>query len=50
MGILGILHFWIRVKKDATEPLIYGIILAALFFIRALDWARKRRPQKRELS
>ena len=27
---LGILHFWWMVKKDVTEPAVYGVVLAAL--------------------
>ena len=46
VAILGVVHFYLRVKKDATEPLYYGAILAALFFARILDWARKRRAPK----
>ncbi len=42
VGILGILHFWLRVKKDATEPFWYGLILGALFLVRVGDWARKK--------
>ena len=32
-----------RVKKDATEPLIYGAVLALLLGIRAVEAIRKRR-------
>lgn len=39
---LGVLHFVLRVKKDLTEPLIYGAIVAALLGVRAVVWLRKR--------
>jgi len=39
-GALAVLHFWWRVKKDVTEPLIYGLVLLALFAIRVAK--RKR--------
>ena len=34
IGILGVLHYWWLVKKDLTEPLIYGLILLALLSFR----------------
>lgn len=42
IGIGAILHFLWLVKKDHTEPLIYGFILALLLLYRLL--ARYRRP------
>lgn len=39
-GLLGALHFWWRVKKDVTEPAIYGAVLIALLLIRIVK--RKR--------
>lgn len=43
---LGVVHFVWRVKKDLSEPLMYGMILAALLAVRALDYIRAR-PAKR---
>ena len=40
---LGVIHFFWRVKKDATEPFIYGAVLALLFGIRVVEAVRKRR-------
>ena len=40
---LGVVHFVWRVKKDATEPLIYGAVLTLLLGIRAVEAIRKRR-------
>jgi sulfoxide reductase heme-binding subunit YedZ len=40
---LGVVHFFLRVKKDVTEPLIYGAVLALLFGIRIAAWIRARR-------
>jgi sulfoxide reductase heme-binding subunit YedZ len=42
-GALGVVHFVWRVKKDATEPVIYGAVLAVLLGIRAVEAIRKRR-------
>ena len=35
IGILGVLHFFLAVKADVTEPVIYGIIVAVLLGFRA---------------
>ena len=37
---LGVLHFFWRVKKDATEPLTYGAVVAVLLTIRLVAYAR----------
>lgn len=42
VAVLGVIHFLWRVKKDRTEPLIYGAVLAALLLIRVV----KRKPSK----
>lgn len=34
IGILGVLHFFLSVKADITEPVIYGSIVAALLGFR----------------
>ncbi|EYF02469.1 sulfite oxidase heme-binding subunit YedZ [Chondromyces apiculatus] len=39
---LGVVHFVMRVKKDVTEPAIYGTVLGALLLVRIVDWARRR--------
>ncbi len=39
---LGVLHFVWRVKKDLTEPLVYGAILALLFGVRVAAYLRAR--------
>ncbi|WP_426754513.1 protein-methionine-sulfoxide reductase heme-binding subunit MsrQ [Myxococcus sp. Y35] len=42
---LGVVHFVWRVKKDATEPLVYGAVLALLLAIRVGEAIRKRRAR-----
>ncbi len=44
-AILGVIHFVLRVKKDVTEPAIYGTVLAVLLGIRVVR-ALKRRQSK----
>lgn len=39
---LGALHFFLRVKKDVTEPVIYAIIIAILFGIRMMPTSAKK--------
>ena len=41
---LGVVHFFWRVKKDATEPLTYGAVLAALLAVRLVAYLRSRPP------
>ncbi len=44
---LGVVHFVWRVKKDLTEPLVYGAVLGLLFVIRLAEALRKRRAKAR---
>ena len=39
---LGVVHFFLRVKKDVSEPLVYGAVLALLFTVRIVAWLRKK--------
>ena len=39
-GVLAIVHFVWRVKKDLTEPLVYGAILAVLLGVRVVSASR----------
>ena len=42
---LGVLHFLWRVKKDLTEPLLFGAVLALLFAVRLVERGRRRRAR-----
>jgi sulfoxide reductase heme-binding subunit YedZ len=42
-AVLGVVHFVWRVKADATEPLIYGAVLALLLGLRVAKALQKRR-------
>jgi sulfoxide reductase heme-binding subunit YedZ len=44
-GILGVVHFFLRVKKDVSEPAVYAAVLALLLLARVYVWARERRPR-----
>jgi methionine sulfoxide reductase heme-binding subunit len=41
IATLGVLHFWWLVKKDITEPVIFGSLLCLLLFARLVYSARK---------
>ncbi|MFN0177277.1 MAG: sulfite oxidase heme-binding subunit YedZ [Gemmatimonadales bacterium] len=43
-AILAVLHFFWLVKKDVTEPLTYGAVLAALLAARLWRGAPRRQP------
>ncbi len=47
IGICGVLHFWWLVKKDITEPLIFGALLAVLLVRTIWSSARKATPSLR---
>ena len=40
---LGVLHFYMRVKKDVSQPVLMGAILAALLLVRLLP---QRKPAR----
>ena len=40
---LAVLHFWWMVKRDITEPIIYGLILAVLLGARIIWHLRNRK-------
>jgi methionine sulfoxide reductase heme-binding subunit len=48
IGLLAALHFYLRVKADHTQPLIYASVILAGFTVRLVAWrakARARRPR-----
>jgi len=51
---LGVLHFWWMVKRDITEPAIYGLVLAVLLGYRVAvklkDRRRRARPAPRGVA
>lgn len=42
IGVLGVAHFWLMVKADIREPLLYAVILAALLGYRLFVFFRRR--------
>jgi methionine sulfoxide reductase heme-binding subunit len=47
---LAILHFVWRVKKDYTEPIVYGVVVAALLLFRVWDAWRVRRVKRERIK
>ncbi len=50
IAILGVLHFFLRVKVDHTQPLLYAGLLAALLGIRIVAWRAKARAKLARLA
>lgn len=34
IAVLGVVHFWMSVKRDVSEPLVYAVIIGVLFAAR----------------
>ena len=47
---LGVIHFVLRVKKDVSEPAVYGIVLGGLLLIRVVFFLRKALARRRTAS
>jgi sulfoxide reductase heme-binding subunit YedZ len=41
-ALFAVVHFVWRVKKDESQPITYGLILALLLGVRVLEWHNKR--------
>jgi methionine sulfoxide reductase heme-binding subunit len=46
IGALAVLHFWWMVKRDITEPAIYGAILAVLLGYRLVAYVGETRTPR----
>ncbi|HEX4804141.1 MAG TPA: protein-methionine-sulfoxide reductase heme-binding subunit MsrQ [Myxococcaceae bacterium] len=44
-AVLGVVHFIWRVKKDLSQPLTYGAVLALLLAIRVVDFGLRKRKE-----
>lgn len=45
ISVLGVVHFWMGVKKDVADPLLYASIFAGLFLYRIVRWWRVQRAR-----
>ena len=46
IGVLAVLHFYLRVKADHTQPVLYGTVLALGFALRGLAKLKKSRDAR----
>ena len=46
IAIGGVVHYWWLVKKDITQPLIYGLVLSVLLGFRVVYSLRQRAAMK----
>jgi sulfoxide reductase heme-binding subunit YedZ len=44
IAVAGVVHYWWLVKRDITQPAIYGVLLSVLLGYRVLVWWRGRVP------
>jgi sulfoxide reductase heme-binding subunit YedZ len=44
VSVLGVVHFWMGVKKDVSGPLLYASLFGLLFLYRAVAWRRAATP------
>ena len=42
ISVLGVIHFWMAVKKDVSDPAMYGAFVALLLGVRAARWWTRR--------
>ncbi len=49
-GLLAVIHFFLRVKKDIREPAVYGVVLGALLLARIVLYLRKRAARAPEAA
>ena len=50
IGVLGVLHFYLRVKADHTQPIMYGSILVVGFALRLAAKLKKNRDLRLRAS
>lgn len=46
IGVLGVLHFYLRVKADHTQPLVYSAIFGVGFALRVVASVKKSRDAR----
>jgi sulfoxide reductase heme-binding subunit YedZ len=46
IGILAVLHFYLRVKADHAQPILYGLILTLGFVLRFAEKLKKSRDMR----
>jgi methionine sulfoxide reductase heme-binding subunit len=50
IAVLAALHFYLRVKVDHTQPVLYGALIALLLAVRVVAWRMKARARRLRLA
>lgn len=50
VALLAALHFYLRVKVDHTQPLVYASLIASLLALRIVAWRAKARAKLARLA
>ncbi len=45
-GALAVVHFFLRVKIDVSQPILYGLVLVALLGVRLAVWQIQRQSKR----
>jgi sulfoxide reductase heme-binding subunit YedZ len=45
-SVLGVVHYWWKVKLDVTNPMVYAMIVGALLAARVARWLARRQPAR----
>jgi sulfoxide reductase heme-binding subunit YedZ len=45
-AVLGVIHFWMSVKADIRDPLMYAAVFATLFAYRIRAWRQRAAPAR----
>lgn len=48
IGVLAVIHFYMRAKKDTTEALVHGGVLFLLLGVRVVEKLRRRARARRQ--
>ena len=50
VAILAVVHYWWQVKLDVSDPLLYVVLLAGLFWARIAHWRELERKRSRSVD
>jgi sulfoxide reductase heme-binding subunit YedZ len=50
IAVLAVVHYWWQVKLDVSDPLLYVVLLAGLFWARILHWRATERRRNASVN